>query len=997
MAERTHKHLSYLRPRPLKMPSRSLDHVLFPNCPRFPELDNRPLPESDAGQMESVATCDVSFASHVPVVDTRVTNEPVEKLQAAKTVYSSSDPLPARSGSTILKEDRKRVPLKPAIKKRSPVKSKKNLSILNKNCSSVEIKKTSPIENKISSIENTKNPVTTAESMDLKGEESSEDRDDESEKSLENTAGLFHGAAASSSEPGDHEYSSKTRRSLREEQKNVPPAVFGFVSVLIVSFFVIVAILVIPRGSDRQHDDGDKESVRLAGDTGRKKERIGADEAKKEEEATGDLVTALPRTMSTGKRSFRLAGYGDAGMPDGDVTSVDCDTESCRWESRLVNDLLNGTVDPCEDFYAYVCSSAWERSSEDLPYRAAGRAFLINEVTRYLQEHAHSLPTTITKDVTHGEHSFLDHSSIVLSGCLKNSVPKDVYQWDGIRGLLRDVGLEDWPYVQPPAQPVQLEKVLSLIDRQMAVFPIVYALLRKLSDDGNYVLHLGAPRNFLFPQYIMQRTDASLAYKEIIRQVLTLWKTLPRSEALAEAVARFEAQLLEASKPVSKPLWKKDPVFPVDEFQRLPNFRVDVYLSHLWKRQVDDVVVLNEAYVKSLPAVLLKPTPRTILNFLGFTVVAHLAPLLPQESIPKELARMGYPSFQHRVNPKVQGCFHLVNRLYPHGIRWILRDILAKTPDLDRQLATTTKNMASSLAHTFREGTVFMQSRDVADAVKRLKTIQVSYLAGHEGAQQLDQYYMPANITYGPNDLVRYYGELLKRSLQGYWRSSKGGDNYDARHETRSGDLEAAWTRVPESMSGVYLTSSGVSSVALISRSAYPSTLLPLLAADVTRALFTCSLDDPKWSSWTRDRFDELQYCLLRRYKSELRRVRVSTSNVRYFLAEILADNAAVKPLMVAFRRFSYGTTHFGPGGRRFSNRALWRLFFVNYAAGFCVPGIEAAQFDERMRHRVSLPPHVRVNLALVDVKEFREAFKCTREYASPQCPVWKDNGDNPG
>ncbi|KAH7975321.1 hypothetical protein HPB52_000582 [Rhipicephalus sanguineus] len=358
---------------------------------------------------------------------------------------------------------------------------------------------------------------------------------------------------------------------------------------------------------------------------------------------------------------------------------------------------------------------------------------------------------------------------------------------------------------------------------------------------------------------------------------------------------------------------------------------------------------------------------------------------------------MGFPSFQHRVNPRVQGCFHLVNRLYPHGVRWILRDILAKTPDLDRQWAVTTKNMVSSLAHTFREGTVWMQSLDVADAVQRLKTLQVGYLAGHEREEQLDQYYAPTNVTYGPKDLVRYYGELLASSLHGYWRSSKGDGNYDARQDTRSGDLDAAWTRAAESTTGLYLTSSGVSSAALVTRAAYPSTLFPLLAADVTRALFTCSLDDPKWSSWTRDRFGELQYCLLKRYKNELRRVRVSTRNARYFLAEILSDNAAVKPLMAAYQRFSHGTTHFGPDGRRFSNRMVWRLFFVNYAAGFCIPRIEAAQFDERMRHRLSLPPNVRLNLVLMDVNEFREAFKCTREYASPQCPVWKRKADGHG
>ncbi|KAH7975322.1 hypothetical protein HPB52_000583 [Rhipicephalus sanguineus] len=537
MDETTHKNLSYLRQRPLRLPGRSLDRMLFPNCPLFPELDNIQLPESDAGRTESAGPSEVNFVSEAPVAAPQTTKqEPTKKAPAAKTVQSSSDPLPAGSTTTIPKKDKKRASLKPAIKKRLPVKSKKSFSSIEEKSSPVESKKTTSIENKKSS------PVTTMEPADLKSEESSEEHD-ESEESLEETGVPSHGAAASSSDPGDHESSFKSRKGLEEEEKNVPAAVFAFVSVLIVSFLVMVALLVVPRGSDRHNDAHDIEPLRPAEDFGRKKGRSGTEEARKEEEATGDLVTSLPQTTSTRKRYFSLAGYGDASAPDGDATSVECDTESCRWESRLVNDMLNVTVDPCEDFYAYVCSSAWERSSDDLPYRAAGRAFLINEVTRYLQEHAHSVPSAATKDVSRGEHNFLDHSSIVLSGCLKNAVPKDVHQWDGVRGLLRDVGLEDWPYVEPPPQPFQLERVLSLVDRQMAVFPIVYVFLRKLSDDGDYVLHLDAPRDFLFMQYTMQKTEASLPYKEIIRQVLTLWKTLPRSRTLADDVTRFEAQL----------------------------------------------------------------------------------------------------------------------------------------------------------------------------------------------------------------------------------------------------------------------------------------------------------------------------------------------------------------------------------------------------------------------------------------------------------------------
>ncbi|KAL3225505.1 hypothetical protein MRX96_004627 [Rhipicephalus microplus] len=85
---------------------------------------------------------------------------------------------------------------------------------------------------------------------------------------------------------------------------------------------------------------------------------------------------------------------------------------------------------------------------------AAGRAFLINEVTRYLQEHMHTIPARAMTGVDHIDQSFLDRSSRILNVCLNNTAPRDLTQWDGIRALLRETNLEDWPYSDtPPVQP----------------------------------------------------------------------------------------------------------------------------------------------------------------------------------------------------------------------------------------------------------------------------------------------------------------------------------------------------------------------------------------------------------------------------------------------------------------------------------------------------------------------------------------------------------------
>ncbi|KAK8757763.1 hypothetical protein V5799_004606 [Amblyomma americanum] len=764
------------------------------------------------------------------------------------------------------------------------------------------------------------------------------------------------------------------------------------VSVLIAFFVVAVVVELIPSNKHRRYR-GEVGGRQLPSDIDSTRRRRGIDELPTV--VSKPAMTTYPRVQPTGKPVFTLADYEETKVPGGEATpAFECDTEACRWQSRLVDEKLDFRVNPCIDFYGYVCSGAWEHNG-DLPYRAEGRSFVIRETTRYLQEHLHSMPAAAVANPDHGEHSFLDHSSLVLNACLNNTATKDVTQWDGVRGLLRAVGLADWPYDEPPQlapqQPFRLDKVLKLIDRQLAVFPIFYVVLRKLLDSGSYVLHLDAPRSFLFVQYEMQRNNGSLPYNEIIRQVLTLWKTLSNSNALAEDVTRFESQLLEASQPFNKAAWKKDVTYPVKKFPRLPKLRVDAYLSHLRKGDEGEVVVLNPVYASKLYAILRTNTPRTILNFLGVQVVVAVAPLLPQESIPRDLIRIGYPSFQHSIDPRTQSCFHLVNRLFPHGFRWILRDIVAKNTDLDRQWAVTTKSMVTSLAHTFRTGTTWMQSPDTTNAIKRLKALRVGYLAGQEREEDIDHYYASVKANYRPDNLVSYYGELLSQSLEKYWTSSPDGANYDARFSERSTELDSEWTRSPDSTLRLYLTSSSVASASLVTRANYPSTLFSLLAADVTRALFLASMDDPQWSSWTQDRFQALQYCLLRRYKRGVRKANVSAANARDFLADILADNAAVKPLMAAFRHFSRGAL-FVPG-RRSAGLTITQLFFVNYAAGFCAPKSEEARVRERMQYRIGLPPSTRVNLALLDLKEFRDAFNCSHQLGASRCPVWNRDG----
>ncbi|CAN8001185.1 unnamed protein product [Ixodes hexagonus] len=676
-----------------------------------------------------------------------------------------------------------------------------------------------------------------------------------------------------------------------------------------------------------------------------------------------------------------ITDYEETELDSPTPSIFQCTTDACRWQRRLVDEKLNLTVDPCKDFYAYVCSAAWDFKGA-LPYKAAGQTYVIREVSKFISEHGHGVQAASANRST---LNFLDHASMFLASCLRTLNEQGISEWDAIRGLLREVGLDGWPYADPPAAPFHLDDVLKLVDRRLAIFAFMRVFLRKAMEDSAYVPHIDAPKNFLMIRYELLKNPKTLPYKEIIRKALTLWKSLQRGSALAHDVIRLEQALFEASCPSRRPVWLGDTIIPIQKLPKLPRLHLDAYLLHL-RPDSKEVAILNPHYIAKLSTLLRKSEPRTFLNFLGVWVVVLISPFLPQSYLPRELLSMSHPDHQAHLDSRAQSCFHLVERLFPHGVRWMLRGILTRAANPDRQWETMTTAVESALATFFQQGTSWMEKSEAAAVVKQLRSLQVNYLAGREPLEQIASYYPLIDVTFEPSTSLKDYSDLMALTLQKYWESEEGSD-FDARYEEPFGtsDQDSNWERSPESPNSIYLASNSLASASLVTRSAIPAALIPLIASDLARALFLSALDKANWTRRTQDRFRELEVCILERYKKRRH------SNARDFLMVALSDNAVLKPLASAFKEVGYGV-QFVPGTRG-ANLTLWRLFFVNFAAGFCVPAERARQDEARMKWRLNLPARLRVNTAVADSPEFQGAFQCPKQLTKSRCPIWR-SGD---
>ncbi|KAH8022135.1 hypothetical protein HPB51_022017 [Rhipicephalus microplus] len=183
----------------------------------------------------------------------------------------------------------------------------------------------------------------------------------------------------------------KRWKDLNFKELSAQTVILAAIFALIVSFVAMMVIEVFPETRDHHHHHS--ETQQLAETTGEPPAAKGGGSVVAQGRAATSVATSIPTSTSTlattrKKVSTLRQNEDDETESTGEPVSTssgsfECDTEACRWQIKLVDEKLNVSVKPCVDFYSYVCSSDWEMN-DDLPYRAAGKAFLIKEVTKYV-------------------------------------------------------------------------------------------------------------------------------------------------------------------------------------------------------------------------------------------------------------------------------------------------------------------------------------------------------------------------------------------------------------------------------------------------------------------------------------------------------------------------------------------------------------------------------------------------------------------------------------
>ncbi|KAL3221811.1 hypothetical protein MRX96_029127 [Rhipicephalus microplus] len=199
------------------------------------------------------------------------------------------------------------------------------------------------------------------------------------------------------------------------------------------------------------------------------------------------------------------------------MDEVVCASSSCRALSRLINASVNGDLDPCDDFYAYVCDG-WRRSHSLRPLES--RRSVFDEVEQSVRARLHdALWKTFRKSFGNRTGGSFVKLANVYVACAKSLTPEG----NGVvsmRKFLKNMNLA-WPDEEVPqgGNATDLLELLVTLSMRWDVSVLFSYSVRSMSKEkGAVVLGLPAP---LIPGPL---TDAKkLLYEKLIVSIAFLF------------------------------------------------------------------------------------------------------------------------------------------------------------------------------------------------------------------------------------------------------------------------------------------------------------------------------------------------------------------------------------------------------------------------------------------------------------------------------------------
>ncbi|XP_058446017.1 uncharacterized protein LOC131427110 [Malaya genurostris] len=695
-----------------------------------------------------------------------------------------------------------------------------------------------------------------------------------------------------------------------------------------------------------------------------------------------------------------------------------CHSKECLRSASAFKQSMDLTVDPCEDFYTYVCGN-W---ADDHPRPVTHPAYSwYNERQDKVYR---NIMAKLEMNVTQFDPKPVAQSKAMYKACL-DTVAREREGFKAVAKYLKEFGLPTVPtllnYTKYTPRNYKFDWITSVakIQRKLGLNVIIgFDIIPDYQNKTHNRLTLEyfyAPGDFFFPYYEWSRLKPKRSGKhdvddedyddensedeaaelsellkdtiEAVKPSIDTEKLQKRFSALAEQFIRFRETLPDV--PESEE--EESSYYSVQELQNL----TDSYLSPkkpfpIWQRYLDVLFA-------DLPEV--KPTSADRLQIESTSVeyLQKLVKALSRQSDAQIELYVWITVADYLVNNELndveteQACAEHVQKFLGLAVNYAISDknfLVETKPRVERML----QDIRAQFERIVME-TDWMDSNTKKAALEKSKAMN-SFIGFPEwilDVEKLENYYEGLQISEKRHleNWVNAMNFLLTDKLRS-WRLENN----------RFSDLNPAIVNAYnlQQWNLIYIP------VAIIQYPYYYLGLEALNYGALGETLgheLTHGFDDSGrlydkhgnmrrwWSNQTAQEYDNRANCLVKQYSSYYDTLAKSYVNGNLTLGENIADNGGLREAFWAYRSFvkDNGSEPVLPGFEDFTHEQLLFISFGNQYCDVISPG--AAKWLLKDEHS---PSRFRVLGVLSNMEEFSEVFRCPIGSAmNPEnkCRIW--------
>ncbi|XP_075528283.1 neprilysin-1-like [Dermacentor variabilis] len=688
-----------------------------------------------------------------------------------------------------------------------------------------------------------------------------------------------------------------------------------------------------------------------------------------------------------------------------------CDTPVCIQRAKLINESLNTSVDPCEDFYSYACGG-WMKNHPVPEDKSTMDTFTI--LSDELRDTIRDLLGNIT--LVGENQTIIDKAALFYNACV--AVPDLDDRQDVMFEMLNSSGLRDWPRIGQDAniseEPSNITDVIIKTGMSSILSVGVSRDIRELASHVIQLDQIGfswVGRNQLINQTAKYSRPMIAAYKTVIQVTMKFMKPNLSDDnitELSERLLAFEGQLANLTAP---PEERRDltKIYRRTTMEELHNNFTYIPIRVLLKRLFSEVNLTladNETielyaldYYTKLNNFLQCADPNMLYNYAGLKLMLRWAAAASKEFRNATFELVKVKAGVSVQKPRWERCIGSVKGLMPE----IIGNLYVQHK-FSEQAKREVEDLARRLVLVFNKTLQTVDwmddtTRSAAEEKLTKMGAKIGYPDWIKNMTYLEGLYeyvpqLPLNISY----LEAVYAVSVNNGKKGLLKLRMPYDK------------DSEWIVGPAVVNAFYSPSSN--------EMVYPSAILQGVFYEhgLPRSLnfgaigmvvgheMTHGFDDTGsqfdadgalkewWSNRTSAEFKRRAKCFEDQYGNITDKEANMTLNAKNTVGENIADNGGLRLVFEAYKKLLEDECHSNAtrlkGLEQFSGK---KLFFIANALAWC--SVSRPQYLKLLiQYDPHSPTQYRVNLPMSNMPDFSETFSCPANSTmnrKERCTLW--------